>query len=123
MSHRKISKAARRALLARFPPDGYVLVDAMDQTIGFWDGEDFTTRHPEALVFKTKEQAEQARAAHLAEWEAHVHTLAETETDPAARARWQSVIERQPWKAAPNEAPWIEAVQVERHFRDRPDTW
>ena len=102
VSHRKLSKGARQALLARFPPDGYVPVDVMDQTTGSWTGDSWTIRHAEALLFASKAEADEALVlARCALSASHVRLAVDDPDDP--------------------NGPWIEPVQVERHFRDMQD--
>jgi len=113
-----MSKGARQALLARFPPDGYVLVDIMDQTIGFWTADgSWTIRHPEALLFATKAEADEVVAPIYEAARAHLARRAEADPDLACRNMCKLRLEQGYY------GPWVEAVQVERHFRDRPDTW
>lgn len=121
MSHRKISPGARASLLARFPPDGYVLVTVMDQTIGFIvDGRHDTTVYREATLFSTHENADAGRLRYHAAWKERIaKSIADPKTAPETRSRQ---IERYS-EIDTGDDPWIEAVQVHEHFCDRPDTW
>lgn len=132
MSHRKITRGSRAALVARFPPDGYVLVEVLDQTIGYIvDGASSTIVHREATLYPSRKAALDARVAHLAAWRSYlVESIADETKDVAMRSHWQTVVARidaddgtgDPWSKTSVD-PWIEPVQVWAHFCDRPDTW
>lgn len=117
---RKLSKGARASLLARFPPDGFVLVTVMDQTIGFIvDGEYDTTVHREATLFPTHAEAEAGRVRYLAGWKENLAaSIADPATGDDTRAFHTSLQSR-----VDDMGPWIEPVTVWAHFCDRPDTW
>lgn len=68
MRRTRLSKGARRALLNRFPPDGYVIVEALDQTIGFWTGTGWTIKHPEAKIYADRAEAAEVVRSKRGSW-------------------------------------------------------
>lgn len=71
----------------------YAICGTMDQTIGYWAGEDlgWTTKHPDVFLFDDRAPAE-------------VELTSQKETPEDGSA-------------------WIEEVHDEAAFRARPDTW
>ena len=127
-----MSRGARRALLARFPPDGFVLVEVLDQTIGYIvDGGGTTTVHRDATLYPSREAALVARVVHLAAWRSFLAESIADETNPAnLRSHWQTAITRIDADTGTGDPhaegtldPWVEPVSVWAHFCDRPDTW
>jgi hypothetical protein len=121
VSHRKISRGARAHLLSLFPPDGYVVVTVLDQTIAFLDAEGAaTTRHPEAHIYRTETDALAMRDAERRRSEECLRRMAENAELPAEDRAWAAAaIERRDF----DHDPWVEPVLVEAHFRMRRDTW
>lgn len=80
----------------------YAVLAVMDQTFGFLnEAEDnFTTRHPEAKLFDTRDAADAAKAREDARLP--------SDLTPELRARYSC---------------WVEEIEDEAEFRAREDTW
>lgn len=73
----------------------YAIQTILDQTNGYWDGEDWTTKIAEVLLFDSLEAAQAAL--------------------PACKATWK---DRQD-----DNSYYIEAIVDETEFRAQKDTW
>lgn len=134
MSRRTINRAARLALLDRLGlqlrggRSLFVLVEVLDQTIGFLAvdsaGAEFSTiKYREAKLFDTREEAEQKIADGDIALDRALLALIVEDPEPYQGAR--EYAEQQLKKPVEDRYGrwWLEEVRGEASWRAQPDTW